>query len=257
MSIITKRSMSTKEYAHALLPYSMHQRIVGHKCKFSEQDEHVVQSQMALYPPSLDTNKIVNEELDKCIAFLPYCAKPMVDGICPTTLKTNTRKNKMCIKVLGGKCEVNCSLGKMADVLMKHGFTKDQIFIIDSTSNLIPWLIQKKKEGYKYFMPGVGCKYGVSYALDFMGKKLGFSGCIIFLDDHIPGDTEGGVCRHKRDFLAMEGVDKGKRTKIADESIALMDQILSGKYKNQHAMHRERKTIDKLQKAIPLYQNEG
>ncbi len=242
--------MLARELIYGLLPYSMHQRIVKWKCKFNKQDRLLVENHLALYPPSLDINRVVSEELDKCVAFLPYCAKPMEDNECPVSDKVDKRKNQKCIKALGGKCDVPCSLGAMVDVLLKYGFTKDQIFIIDRDSNLFPWLQQKRKEGYEYFMPGIGCKYGVSYAIDYVGKKLGYKGCIAFVDDFCPDDADNGVCKCMNDYLGMEGMDKGKRTKIHQETIVLMDRILSGKYEHTEDMTHHSSHSDEIPSSV-------
>ncbi|WP_196214144.1 hypothetical protein [Methanolobus vulcani] len=227
--------MLLRELIYGLLPYSVHQKIVSWKCKFEKQDNNLIENHLALYPPSLDINKVVRDDLDKCVAFLPYCAKPLGDHACPVSDREHKRKNQKCIKVSGGKCTVPCSLGNMVDILLKHGFTKDQIFIIDRDSNLFPWLKQKRAEGYEYFMPGTGCKYGVSYALDYIGGKLGYKGCIAFVDDFCPEDKDNGVCKCMNDYLAMEGIDKGKRTKVHEGTVLLMDRILSGNYQGTKA----------------------
>lgn len=187
-------------------------------------------SRVIIYPPTLDLKKIVETELDKAVAFLPYCAKPLVDFECPANDPYYGRKNQKCIKLSGGRCNVPCSLGKMVDVLKEHGYGKDRIFIIDRDSNLFPWLKQKKDEGYKYVIPGVACYYGVGYALNFIGRELGYKGCIVLLDDYELGDKEHGVCRGVNDYLNMEKTDKGKRTKIVDKSIQLVEKILNGEY---------------------------
>ena len=171
----------------------------------------------------------MTSELDKTVAFLPYCAKSL-DFKCPVSDPVYGRKVKKCLKVDGGECNVPCSLGDMVDVLKRHGYTKDQIFIIDSDSNLFPWLKEKKKEGYKYVIPGVGCYYGIGYALDFIGRKLGYKGCIVLLDDYDPEDIKNGLCRNVFDYLNMDTTDKGKKTKITDKSIKLIEKILDGEY---------------------------
>ncbi|WP_407356967.1 hypothetical protein [Methanolobus sp. WCC5] len=125
-------------------------------------------------------------------------------------------------------CNVPCSLGDMIDILKERGFTKDRIFIIDSDSNLFPWLKQKKNEGYKYFLPGVGCHYGVSYALNYVQKVIGLEGCVVFLQDNDPLDKAHGVCKHFFDYNNMEKRDKGKRTKISNESLKIIEDILAG-----------------------------
>lgn len=231
--------MLTRELIYGLIPYSIHQRIVRWKCKFKKQDTLLIENHLALYPHSLNISKVVKNDLDKCIAFLPYCAKPIGDHECPTSDKINHRKNQDCIKLSGGRCEVPCSLGEMVDVLMKHGFKNDQVLIIDRDSNLFPWLQQKRKEGYEYFMPGTGCKYGVSYAIDYIGKKMGYKGCVAFVDDYCTEDKENGVCKGMNDYLGMEGMDKGKRTKMHKETIILMDRILSGNYQNIEEVTRK------------------
>jgi hypothetical protein len=187
-------------------------------------------SRVIIYPPNLDLKKVVTTELDKTVAFLPYCAKPLGDFECPLSDPVYGRKNRKCIRLSGGRCDVPCSLGKMVDVLKGHGFTRDQIFIVDSDSNLFPWLKNKKEEGYKYVIPGVACYYGVGYALDFIGRKLGYKGCIVFLEDYDPEDKKHGLCRGAHDYLNMDKTDKGKRTKISDKSIQLIEKILDGEY---------------------------
>jgi len=154
----------------------------------------------------------------------------MGDFECPLSDPAYGRKSLKCIKTSGGRCDVPCSVGKMVDVLMSHGYTKDRIFIIDSDSNLFPWLKKKKEEGYKYVIPGVGCYHGVGYALNFIGRKLGYQGCIVFLEDYDPEDKKHGLCRSVFDYLSMDKMDKGKRTKIDDKSIQLIEKILDGEY---------------------------
>ncbi|WP_234993664.1 hypothetical protein [Methanohalophilus portucalensis] len=176
----------------------------------------------------MDINRVVEEELDKCVSFLPYCAKPLGENSCPLNNPSDGRKSQDCLKLNDKKCNVECSLGEMVDLLKENGFTSDRIFIIDSDSNLFPWLKQKKQEGYKYLMPGIGCPYGINYALDYIGKKMGFSGCMVFIEDYDPKDPKNGVCKSPSDYLNMEHGDKGKKTKITEESIQLMRKILDG-----------------------------
>jgi hypothetical protein len=211
-----------------LIPYSINKKLVERKCRLSKGNQFLKDSNAAMYPPDLNINKMV-DEIDKAIAFLPYCAKPKDDYECPVSDSINERKNQKCLKLDGYKCKVPCTLGNMADVLLKHGFTKDRVFIIDKDSNLFPWLIKKREEGYKYFFPGVGCYYGVGYALDYVVEKLGYQGCVVFLDDYIPGDKKTGVCRSINDYMSMEKSDKGKKTKINEESVQLVDKLLTGK----------------------------
>ena len=208
----------------------MNKALLKRKFECSKVSATQKDSRVIIYPPTLDLKKVVTSELDKTVAFLPYCAKPLGDYECPANDPHYGRKNQKCIKVSGGKCTVPCSLGKMVDVLKDHGYGKDQIFIIDSDSNLFPWLIKKKEEGYKYVIPGVACYYGIGYALDFIGSQLGYCGCIVLLEDYIPGDTKNGVCRTIGDYIHMEKTDKGKRTKIDDKSVRLIEKILDGEY---------------------------
>lgn len=222
------KSLSIKEVVHAFTPYSINKFLIERKCKLNKQESIPKNSSLAVYPTSLDINKVIEEELDKCVAFLPYCAKPRENFTCPVSDHQDGRKNQKCLKLDGAKCKVPCSLGKMVDILKQKGFTKDRIFIIDSDSNLFPWLIQKRKEGYKYFMPGIGCHYGVKYALDYVEKTLGFKGCIVFIEDYDPKDPKHGVCKSPSDYLNMEYGDKGKRTRIPDEAIYLMEKVLDG-----------------------------
>ncbi|NOR47611.1 MAG: hypothetical protein GQ533_06150 [Methanosarcinaceae archaeon] len=215
---------------YALRPYSLNKALLKRKFGCNEVSATLRDGRLIIYPPTLDLKKIVTSELDKTIAFIPYCAKPFEDFECPANDPDYGRKNQKCIKVSGGECNVPCSVGKMVDVLLDHGYKKDQIFIIDSDSNLFPWLIKKKEEGYKYVIPGVACYYGIGYALDFIGDKLGYRGCIVLLEDYIPGDTKHGVCRSISDYMYMEKIDKGKRTKIDDKSVRLIEKILDGEY---------------------------
>jgi hypothetical protein len=117
----------------------------------------------------------------------------------------------------------------MIEILKEQNFTKDRIFIIDSDSNLFPWLEEKKSEGYKYFLPGVGCHYGVSYALKYVQREIGLEGCIVFLQDNDPLDKRHGVCKSIFDYNRMEKTDKGKRTRISNESLKIIEDIFSGK----------------------------
>lgn len=222
--------MQLRELLHAIIPYSLNKKLAERKCGFNKQDKVLIKNQVALYPPSLDLKKIVTTELDRAIAFFPYCAKPTGDFKCPASDTFYGRKNQKCIKLSGGRCDVPCSVGKMVDVLKRHGYTRDRILIIDSDSNLLPWLEKKKEEGYKYVIPGVACYYGIGYALDFIGRKLGYKGCIVFMEDYDPEDKKHGLCRNVFDYLSMDKTDKGKRTKISDKSIQLIEKILDGEY---------------------------
>lgn len=229
--------MQLRELLHAIIPYSLNKALVERRVGFNKQDKVLIKSQVALYPPSLDLNKVVTTELDRTIAFLPYCARPMGDVECPLSNHIRGRKHQKCIRLSGGRCDATCSVGKMVDVLKRHGFTKDRIFIIDSDSNLFPWLKKKREEGYKYFIPGVACSYGVGYALDLICKELGYGGCIVFLEDYDPKDKKNGLCRSIYDYLNddCDGRDKGKRTKISDKSIQLIEKILDGEYHKGNA----------------------
>ncbi|MBP1909049.1 hypothetical protein [Methanolobus bombayensis] len=187
-------------------------------------------SHVAISSSSVDLEKIVNDELDSCVSFIPYCAKPYGDYICPVSDKEKLRKNRNCLKLDDKTCNVPCSLGDIVTILKNRGFTKDRIFIIDSDSNLFTWLEKKKSEGYKYFLPGIGCHYGVGYALRYVQKDIGMEGCIVFLQDYDPLDEKHGVCKSIFDYNNMERVDKGKRTKIGQESISIIEKILSGEF---------------------------
>lgn len=224
--------MQLRELLHAIIPYSLNKALVERRVGFNKQDKVLIKSQVALYPPSLDLKKVVTTELDRAVAFMPYCAKPTGDVECPVSSPIYVRKNQKCIRLSGGRCDVPCSVGKMVDVLKRHGFTNDRIFIIDSDSNLFPWLKKKREEGYKYYLPGVGCYYGVGCSLEYCGKNLGFEGCIVFLEDYDPEDKKHGLCRSMSDHLNEDKTlkDKGKRTKINDKSIQLIEKILDGEY---------------------------
>jgi hypothetical protein len=87
----------------------------------------------------------------------------------------------------------------------------------------------KKSEGYNYFLPGIGCHYGVGYALKYIQKEIGMEGCIAFLQDYDPLDSNHGVCKSIFDYNSMEKTDRGKRTRISNESIRMIEDILSGK----------------------------
>ncbi|APH39095.1 hypothetical protein BHR79_06085 [Methanohalophilus halophilus] len=221
-------SLTFRELVYALTPYSISKFMVARKCGLNRQKTIPKNPNVAVYPPSMDINRVVEKELDKCVSFLPYCAKPLGENCCPLNTPSDGRKSQDCLKLNGKKCNIPCSLGKMIDVLKEHEFTSDRIFIIDSDSNLFPWLKQKKEEGYRYFMPGVGCPYGVNYALDHVEKDLGFTGCVIFIEDYDPSDPKNGVCRNPSDYLNMEYGDKGKKTQIPDNAIKLMSQIFDG-----------------------------
>lgn len=134
----------------------MNKALLKRKFKCNDVSATLRDSRVIIYPPTLDLKKVVTTELDKTVAFLPYCTKPL-DFHCPVSDPAYGRKVKKCLKVSGGECSVPCSLGKMVDVLKRHGYTEDQNFIIDSDSNLFPRLKEKKEEGYRYVIPGVGC----------------------------------------------------------------------------------------------------
>ncbi|WP_342305356.1 hypothetical protein [Methanolobus sp. ZRKC5] len=195
----------------------------------NQVNKHLLSYSVAVSSPAVDLQKIVEDELDSCISFLPYCAKPLGNSLCPVSDNLKLRKNRNCLKLDGKVCNVPCSLGNMIALLKEQGFTKDRILIIDSDSNLFPWLEEKKSEGYKYFLPGVGCHYGVGYALKYIQKEIGLEGCIVFLQDNDPSDKSNGVCKSIFDYNNMEKTDRGKRTKISDESLKVIEDIFYGK----------------------------
>lgn len=195
---------------------------------YDRVNRNLLASHVAISSPSIDLKKIVNDELDSCVSFIPYCAKPYGDYVCPVSEKGKLRKNRQCLKLEDKVCNVPCSLGDIVTIMKNRGFTKERIFIIDSDSNLFPWLKKKKSEGYKYFLPGIGCHYGVGYALRYVQKEIGMEGCIVFLQDYDPLDGKDGVCKSIFDYNNMEKVDKGKKTKIGQESISVIEKILSG-----------------------------
>ena len=222
--------MKIRDLLYSLMPHSMNKSFVKWKCGLRFQDEVLQSNRIAMYPHTLDIDELVSNKLERAVSFLPYCAKPKDDFECPLCDPVYGRKDSKCLKLMESECNVPCSLGAMIDVLKRHGFTPDRIFIIDNDSNLLSWLEEKKNEGYDYFFPGVACYYGVGYALDYISKKLGYSGCIVFLDDYDSYDSRNGMCRGIFDYMNMEKYDKDKRTKISDQSIKTMDMLLGGEY---------------------------
>ena len=154
---------------------------------------------IAVYPESLSINTILND-IEHCIAWIPYCSKPKSCA--------GMRKTQECRVLQGYDCKqlYKCSIGNLINELYDIGMKTDQIFIIDCDDNLFSWIKQKKEEGYKYFLPGVGCHYGVAYALRYIHEELGFSGVVVYL--------EGNTCTCKEDYDGMEGEDKGKESFI-------------------------------------------
>lgn len=206
----------------------MNKRLIESRLSSIQENKELRNHKLAISSPDLDIQKIILDELDRCIAFIPYCAKPYGNFVCPVSSNEASRKNRKCLKLDDKQCNVPCSLGEMIDVLRKYNFTKDRIFIIDSDSELFPWLKKKKAEGYKYFLPGIGCHYGVGYALKYIQEEIGMEGCIVFLQDYDPLDSKHGVCKSIFDYNRMEKTDKGKRTIINEESIRIIEKILSG-----------------------------
>ncbi|WP_406662199.1 hypothetical protein V7O66_06065 [Methanolobus sp. ZRKC3] len=221
--------ISVLERVYSFIPYSLNKRLIEKRLNTIRINEQLLSCSVAVSSPSLDLQKIVADELDSCVSFIPYCAKPLDNYVCPVSDKQVSRKNRKCLKLNNKKCNIPCSLGDMVDTLKEKGFTKDRILIIDRDSNLFPWLEQKKREGYKYFLPGVGCHYGVGYALKYIQKEIGMEGCIVFIQDYDPLDSSHGVCKSIFDYNSMEKTDRGKRTKISDESLRIIEDILSGK----------------------------
>lgn len=200
--------MNTNELFYAVIPHSLNNKLVEKRV----QPEYL--KPLGIYPKKI---KISSIPLDKCISFMPYCAKP---DNCPMN-KNNGRKNQDCLKLDGKKCKVDCSIHDTLDVLMKNGFTKDRIFIIDSDPKLFEWLKQKKNEGYEYYFAGIGCRYSVNYALNIV-KKIGFKGGLISFVD-------GDDCKCMKDYLGMENGDKGRHTYISQESIKKLEYIFKMK----------------------------
>jgi hypothetical protein len=181
-------------------------------------DQRLVDSDLVPYPPTLQVERLASE-VSRSLAYVPYCAKPIN---CPTNRKTSCRKNKDCLKISEDHCGVDCSIKGLVGVLRKHGFTQDQMFIVDSDRNLLKWLRTKRRMGYRHLVPGVGCKYAISYALEFIGGNMGYDGLIIFLS--------GDICNNMRDYSEMEKGDKKKHTQVKSASVALLDSILSGRF---------------------------
>jgi hypothetical protein len=50
----------------------------------------------------------------------------------------------------------------------------------------------------------------IGYALDFIGRELGYKECIVLLDDYDPEDKKHGLCRSVFDYLNMDTTDRGK-----------------------------------------------
>jgi hypothetical protein len=215
---------------YSLQPYSWIMSDVKKKMEFDKIDPILKKGNIALYPHSLNVKNVI-KELDKTVAFIPYCAKPMeVNQTCPTSNQIKGRKNQKCLCLSDEKCSIVCSVGKMITMLKTHGFTNDQIFICDNDSNLLKWLKQKREAGYKHIFPGVACFYGIGCALKTIGEKLGYDGCIILLEDYHHNDKKNGVCRNLTNYLSMEKYDKMNKTRINNESIVLTDYLLSGKF---------------------------
>ncbi len=215
------KKMPVQKALYILVPYRLKQKLLERKLKV-RKNKDLFSKRAVKYPAELDLDRILDEEFDKCISFLPYCAKPRD---CPINDTEMGRKNQQCLRKSGRECDRKCSMGRMIDAIKESGMPEDRIFIIDADANLFEWLKQKRKEGYKYFFPAVACSFGVGYAFDMICQKLGFQGLVVFIDDADGAEKGKGVCRSKDDYLNMEYGDKGHTTKVCECSIDLVSRI--------------------------------
>lgn len=135
-------------------------------------------------------------DIDKSVAFAPYCCKPLD---CPAG-----RKNQLCYRYTGTCDRKDCTIGLLID---KLNIPHDRFFIIDRDEYLVKWLKQKWDEGYRYYYPGCGCLYGY----EKVKPVIDFDGVAILI--------QGEVCQKEEEYHDMENRDSGKQTYIPMEQV--------------------------------------
>lgn len=214
----TSKLLEENKCTYSERPYAEILRELDKRLNVDSIDPILVEAGIIPFPHDIPLESLASAK-DEAIAFAPYCLKP---SKCPSSDKKVGRKNKECMQ-LNSNCDMPCYIRPLLDVLQKHNFDSDRILIIDSDSNLIKWLEEKKREGYEYILPAVSCKFAVAYALDEIGGRLGYKGLIMLID--------GNVCKSGDEYSGMEKLDKGKYTQIDINSVKLLDEILSGKFR--------------------------
>jgi hypothetical protein len=152
-------------------PRELHARILN---------EGFVKVELMPHPTPLELNRLATE-FDKSLAYIPYWLKPKN---CPTNDAITGKKNRNCLQISGSKCNEECSIKKLVKTLEKYGIKKEQLFVIDGDASLLDWLKGKTEQDCNHLNPGIRSRYAVSYALDFVGKTMGYDGLILVLEGH-------------------------------------------------------------------------
>jgi len=195
-----KRTLSERPYAFIL--ESLSERLEMGKIQKNLDSVGVIPA-----PANLDP-KVLKQE--KTVAFVPYCCKPFD---CPLNEQSG-RKSNTC-QAMTDKCEhTSCSIGAFIRIAKKIGV--NEFFVIDTDSELIRWLADKRSEGYTHVI-GVACEFAVSYALEVIHGQLGFNGLIVIIN--------GDKCRTKVDYAESDASDRGRLTFIDEWTLMALEEI--------------------------------
>jgi len=195
-----KRTLSERPYAFIL--ESLSERLEMGKVQRGLDSVGVIPA-----PADFDPKVLQNE---RTVAFVPYCCKPFD---CPLN-EQNGRKSNSC-QAISDKCEhTSCSIGAFIKIARKIG-VKD-FFVIDTDSELIKWLSEKRSEGFTHVI-GVACEFAVSYALEVIHGQLGYDGLIVVIN--------GDKCRTKVDYSESDASDRGRLTFIDEWTLMALEDI--------------------------------
>jgi len=195
-----KRTLSERPYAFIL--ESLSERLEMGKGQRKLDSVGVIPA-----PANFDPRTLQQE---KTVAFVPYCCKPFD---CPMNEQSG-RKSNTC-QAVSDKCEhTSCTIGAFIKVAKRMGIK--EFFVIDTDSELIKWMSQKRSEGFNHVI-GVACEFAVCYALEVIHGQLGFDGLIVIIN--------GDKCRTKTDYAESDASDRGRLTFIDEWTLMALEDI--------------------------------
>lgn len=195
-----KRTLSERPYAFIL--ESLSERLEMGRAQRELHSVGVIPAPANFEPKNL--------QQEKTIAFVPYCCKPFD---CPMN-EQHGRKSNTC-QAISDTCEhTTCTIGAFMKIAKKIGIS--EFFVIDTDSELIKWLSEKRSEGFTQAI-GVACEFAVSYALEVIHGQLGYDGLIVIIN--------GDKCRTKTDYAESDASDRGRLTFIDEWTLMALEDI--------------------------------
>ena len=214
-----KRTLSERPYAFIL--ESLSERLEMGKVQRELDSVGVIPA-----PTSFDPKTLQQE---RTVAFVPYCCKPFD---CPLN-EQHGRKSNTC-QAIADKCEhTTCSIGAFITIAKKMGVK--EYYVIDTDSDLIKWLSQKRSEGFTHAI-GVACEFAVSYALEVIHGQLGYDGLIVIIN--------GDKCRTKVDYSESDASDRGRLTFVDEWTLMALEEIAKEVLENGASQRQEGKAVD-------------